>query len=159
LTNANDGSHVDDIRYYHLKIWNQRRWSPASSVQVFLTRIEEFGPDGLLQTNWAGNVPLRWRDQEFVPLVQSVGAAKDVDFCFVRKHEAKLTLMPLLNPNNLSRERIGPCRFVARIEARSNEVDVEPFNLEVAWDGKWDDGDIEMSKHLAVKEFKRKPEK
>ena len=36
---------VDDVRYYHLRTRNERRWSPASEVQVYLTRIEEPGPN------------------------------------------------------------------------------------------------------------------
>lgn len=78
---------------------NERRWSPAKGVQVFLTGVEELGPDGQLRIDWFGNVPMRWRDQEVVPLAQTVGAAKDADFLMVERTEGKVSLMPLLVPN------------------------------------------------------------
>src|SRR5580704_15138943 len=57
----------NDVRFFHLQVWNERRkWSPAHNVQVFLTGIEEEGPDGRYQFTWVGNVPMRWRDQEVV---------------------------------------------------------------------------------------------
>lgn len=85
----------DDSRYYHLQVWNtRRRVSPAKQVQVYLTRLDEPGPSGRPQVVWVGNVPLRWRNQEFVPLAQTIGAPKDCDFCMVQKKDRSLSLMP-----------------------------------------------------------------
>jgi hypothetical protein len=155
LTRQIDGrvEHVDDVRYYHLNIWNARRWTPATGVQVFLTGIEELGPDNLFHLNWIGNVPLRWRDQEVVPILQTIGAAKDCDFCMIQKKKAFVSLMPLLVPNNLKGQREGKCRFVARLQVRSNEADSDEIRIEVAWDGIWEDGDLEMHNHLTVKKL------
>lgn len=154
LTHSNAGvmEHVDDVRYFHLQVWNERRWSAANGVQVFLTRLDEPGPNNQLQVAWVGNVPLRWRDQEVVPLTQTIGAAKDCDFCMVGRKDG-LSLMPLILPNNLSAHRQGKCRFVARLQARSNEADSEVMRIEVAWDGVWEDSDTEMRRHLVVSEL------
>lgn len=141
----------NDIRFFHLQVWNERRkWSPAHGVQIFLTRIEEVGPNGKYQIAWTGNVPMRWRDQEFVPVTEIIGAPKDADFFMVIKQNSLLSLMPLIAPNNLVVHRKGACKFVARFQVRSNESDSEDFSAEVAWDGVWEDGDIEMSNHLHV---------
>ena len=147
---SNLGVVVDDVRYFHLQVWNERRWSPAEQVQVYLTRLAEPGPSDELQVTWVGNVPLRWRDQEVVPLLQTVGAAKDCDFCMVQKKEGTLSLMPLLVPNNLNARRQGKCRFVAWLQVRSNQADSEVIRIQVAWDGLWEDGDTEMKRHLVV---------
>jgi hypothetical protein len=145
--------HVDDSRYYHLHVWNERRWSPAEQVQVFLTRLYEPGPSDDFQLAWAGNVPLRWRDQEFVPLLQTVGAAKDCDLCMVLKKGRTLSLMPLIVPNNLKARWQGKCKFVACVQVRSNQADSEVLRIQVSWDGEWEDGDTEMQRHLDMKEL------
>ena len=145
--------HVDDSRYYHLQVWNKWRWPLAEQVQVCLIRIDEPGPSGNLQVVWTGNVPLRWRHQEFVPLLQTVGSAKDCDFCAVLKKDGALLLMPLLVPNNLNARRQGKCSFVAWVQARSNQADSKVLRVQVSWDGLWEDGDTEMQRHLVVEEL------
>jgi hypothetical protein len=143
----------DDLRFFHLQVWNgRRRWSPAHNAQVFLTSIEEVGPDGRYQITWLGNVPMRWRDQEFTSVTQTIGAQKDADFLMVGKRSRVLSLMPLLAPNNLTVHRQGEFKFIARFQVRSDEADSEDFRVRVAWDGTWEDGDIEMHNHLIVKE-------
>lgn len=142
-----------DVRFFHLLVWNERRtWSPAHGVQVFLSSIEELGPNGKYQVAWVGNVPMRWRDQEFVPVTATIGATKHSDFFMVGKQNLTLSLMPLVAPNNLPVNRQGACRFVARFQVRSNEADSQDFRIEVAWDGVWEDGDVEMGQHLRVEE-------
>jgi hypothetical protein len=34
------------VQRYYILVSNSRRWSPAENTQVFLTRIEEPGPNG-----------------------------------------------------------------------------------------------------------------
>jgi hypothetical protein len=71
----------------------------------------------------------------------------------VGKQNLTLSLMPLLVPNNLAVNRQGACRFIARLQVRSDEADSEDVRIEVAWDGVWEDGDIEMGNHLHVEEL------
>jgi len=127
----------NDVRFFHLQVWNERRrLSPARNAQVFLTHIEEQGPDGRYQVAWTGNVAMRWRDQEIVPVTQTIGAHKDADFFMIGEQTRLLSLMPL----------------IAQFQVRSNEADSETFRVKVAWDGRWEDGDLEMHHHLRVKE-------
>jgi hypothetical protein len=145
----------DEVRFFHLTVRNERRrWATAHQVQVFLVGIEQPGPSGEWQVTWTGNVPMRWRDQEITPFTQTIGAPVDCDFCMVGKFEPVLSLMPLLAPNNLKVHWQGPCKFMTRLQARSTEKDSDELYIQVAWDGKWEDGDIEMKKHLTV-EIKR----
>jgi hypothetical protein len=143
----------NDVRFFHLQVWNERRrWSPAHNAQVFLTSIEEEGPDGRYQVTWLGNVPVHWRDQEFTPVTQTIGAQKDADFLMVGKQSRVLSLTPLLAPNNLTVHWEGGFKFIARFQVRSDEADSEDLRAKVSWDGIWEDGDFEMHKHLHVKE-------
>ena len=148
--------YVDDARFYHLRVSNERRWSPATSVRVYLTRLEEPGPSEALQLVWVGNVPIRWRDQEVVPLLQTIGAAADCDLCRVERRGG-LFLMPLIVPNSLEAHRTGKCKLVVTLQARSTEADSEVLRVGIYWDGRWEDGDAEMKKHLVIDEIPSPP--
>lgn len=40
------------------------------------------------------------------------------------------------------------------LRAQGNERDSPSTRIKIAWDGEWLDGDVEMAKHLVVKELK-----
>jgi len=149
LTDQN-GKFLDDARYYYILVSNSRRWSPAEQTQVFLTRIEVPGPSDDLQVKWFGDIPVRWRNQEFVPLLRTVGPNIDCDFCRVEK-KGILVLMPLVPANNFPVVWKGSCKFVVTLEARSDVADSQMFRVLVTWDGQWDDGVEEMKQHLQIK--------
>ena len=106
IRNVDTGALYDDVRYYHARVSNRRRWLTAEEVQVYLTRVEEPGPDDVLQPTWTGNIPMRWRDQEYVPLTRNIGADADIDLFRIERHHG-LFLMPLLTPHNLNFHRQG----------------------------------------------------
>lgn len=149
LSNALTGQFLDDTRYYYILVSNARRWSPAEQTQVFLTRLEEPGPSGELQVMWFGEIPIRWRNQEYVPVLRTIGPDADCDFCRVEK-KGRLVLMPLVPANNLPTVWTEACKFVATLQARSNLKDSRILRVLVAWDGQWDDGVEEMKKHLVI---------
>ena len=149
LTNALTGEFLDDTRYYYILVANTRRWSPAEQTQVFLTRIEVPGPNGELQLMWFGEIPIRWRNQEFVPVLRTIGPDADCDFCRVEK-KGKLALMPLVPANNLPTVWTGACSFVATLQARSDVADSQMLRVRVSWDGQWHDGVEEMKQHLVI---------
>jgi hypothetical protein len=142
--------YAEQVRYYHLHISNDRRlWSPADNVQVFLIRIEEPGPDGMFQLVWSGDVPMRWRDQEFFPLARTIGPAAHSDLCCVGEQKW-LRLLPLFAPNSLETTKRGSCRIAASLQARSSRVDSPITRVDIAWDGLWDRGDSEMRRHVKI---------
>jgi hypothetical protein len=151
LTNSQTGAYIDDIRYYHLQISNEnRRWSTATNLDVRLIRIEEPGPDSQLQITWMGDIPIHCRHQSLYPLKQEIGSPIDYDLCSVRK-AGILTLHPIIVPNNLNAERKGACQLVASFQVKSSRCDSDIVRVQLSWDGRWDDGDAEMQKHLKVK--------
>lgn len=138
-------------RYYHLRVSNARRWSPAQQVQVVLLRVEEAGADGEWVSVWSGDIPLGWRHQEVLPSVlRTIGPEAWVDLCSVVKDKF-LQIHPLIKPNNLETVRRVPTSFIVTVQARGNEADSEPLRLQISWDGNWHDGAQEMQRHLAVK--------
>jgi hypothetical protein len=151
MRNPDNTQSENDVRFFHLRVWNERRrWSPANNAQVYLTSIEEIGPNGQYQLTWSGNVPMRWRDQEFKSLTQTIGAEQDADLVMANQQRNSVSLMPILAPNNLTVIRQAPCRFVLRLQVRSDEADTEEMRIQVSWDGVWEDGELEMYNHLRV---------
>jgi hypothetical protein len=139
----------EDARYYHARVTNSRRWSPAAQLQVLLLQVEEPGPNGKLHVTWSGAVPLAWRHQELFPPARTIGAPADVDLCSVVK-DKWLQLHPLVRPFNLDVERRSATTLVLSLQAQANEADSPVLRLEIAWDGKWEDGSQEMRRHLSV---------
>lgn len=140
----------EDVRYYHVQVQNYRRWSPANQTQVFLTKLEEPGPDDDLQVTWRGDIPIGWRHQDVHPTARTIGPAADCDLCSVVKGKW-LQLHPLVTPYNLNAQRGEKSILVLTLQARSNEGDSSLVRIQIAWDGEWNDGADEMKRHLTVK--------
>jgi hypothetical protein len=148
--NGETKSRLEEGRYYHLRVSNERRWSPANEVQVFLLRTEEPGPDGELRTTWIGDVPMRWRSQESVPVARTIGPSADADLCCIVKGKS-LELLPLITPYSLTAKWSGNARIVLSLQVRASEADSDIIRVEVSWNGAWEDGTQEMMRHLVVK--------
>ena len=142
------------VRYYHLRIQNTRRWSPASDLGVHLIRIE--GPEvlgeGLLQA-WYGDVPIRCRHQELYPLRRSIGSAIDYDLCSISNAASvsKLSLLPIITPMNLAKDWVTKTHLVASFQAKASDCDSRIVRVEMAWDGQWEAGNAEMHKHFKLR--------
>ncbi len=142
----------ENARYYHLRVSNsRRRWSPATDAQVFLTRLEEPGPNGVFQAVWVGDIPMRWRNQESSPLTRTIGANADSDVCSVGE-KGWMRLMPLITPFSMVAEKkTGPWRVALLLQVRSAQADSPFFRAEISWDGVWEAGDTEIKRHLKIK--------
>ena len=148
---APDGSTRETMgRWYHVRVSNERRWSPATQVQVFLLRVEEPDAAGEFKVTWLGEIPIRWRDQEIKPLVRTIGHADDCDLCSVVE-EKWLELHPLVIPHALDARRRTSCRLIVTLQARGVEADSNLLRVEIAWDGKWSEDADEMAHHMVVK--------
>ncbi len=144
-------SEDEKVRIFHLRVWNARRIQVAHNVRVFLTAIEERGPDDQWYPLWEGNVQMRWKDQEVTPLAQEIGSPCDCDLFMVHKDRKLISLMTLITPNNLKSIWTGESRFIMRLQARSTEKDSAEIRLKISWDGLWEDGELEMmTKHLKI---------
>lgn len=141
----------EDARYYHVNVFNKARWPRATQVQVYLLHLEELGPDGELRITWSGDIPLQWRHQEIHPLARTIGPAADCDLCSTVKGKW-VELNPLIVPNNLTARRREATTMVVSLQARANEAQSAITRFQISWDGKWADGDTEMSSHLVVKQ-------
>jgi hypothetical protein len=142
-------SRMEDARYWHVRVRNERRWFPAHHVQVLLLQIEEPGPNGAPQIKWAGEAPVLWENQELYSAGRAIGASGRVALCSVVKGKC-LALHPLIAPLNMETQRHTACSLILTFQARADEGDSPPLRVRVAWDGKWDDGTQEMRQHLTL---------
>jgi len=136
-------------RYFHLRVTNGRRWSPATGTHVVLLQVEEPGPDGKLQIRWTGDIPLAWRHNTVFPPYRAIGPHAFADLCSVVKGKW-LQLHTVLIPFNLETIRRNATALVASVQARATEGDSNVLRVRIFWDGGWADGAQEMRRHLKV---------
>ena len=141
----------ESARVFHVEVANSVRWPNATQVQVFLIRVEDFGPDGKPTVSWDGELPMRWRLQEINPLLRTVGAPAQCDLLVAVKGKW-IELQPLVTPNNLDARREGKTDVIVTLQARSAEGFSPFLRLRISWDGQWDDGELEMTRHLVINE-------
>ena len=146
-----EGSTRETIgRWYHLRVKNERRWSPATDVQVLLLRVEEPDASGVDKITWAGEIPIRWAHQEISPLLRKVGNSWSCDLCSVIKNEC-VQLHPIIVPFGLDAKRMEASNMTVTMQARSLESDSDPVRVKIAWDGGWADDSKEITRHMVVR--------
>jgi hypothetical protein len=148
---------AEKSRYYHLKVSNPRREvDSVNGVAVTLQRLERRGQDGDYYEEWSGDIPIIWRNELPGGERKVIGTWAECDLCSVVK-DKWLELHVKLQPNDLKvRYLVGqdmPVDFVLTVQARGNEVDSEVQRWRIVWDGRWEDGGVEMRKHLSVTRF------
>jgi hypothetical protein len=150
-----DGPTIDTFsRWYHVRVENKRRWSPATDVRLLLLRLEQRDAAGQYQTTWVGEIPLQWSNPQITPLAPTVGPAYDCDLCSVLRQPSRqhtLSLHPIIQPFNLPTHWQTPIQVALTLQARSLDTDSHLFRVEIAWDGQWADDADQMAKHLVVR--------
>lgn len=150
-TPVNLGERTTVGRWYHGRVENARRWSPASQVQVFLLQLEEKSADGGMHVTWTGEIPVRWKHQEASPAARPFGHPFDFDLCSVVK-DKWVEIHPIVLPFNLNSRHRTASSMVATFQARGIESDSNLLRVSIAWDGGWSDDAEEMKRHMVVKE-------
>jgi hypothetical protein len=142
-----------EARYYHLRVSNDKRFAVAHEAQAVMASIEREGPNAQPQTVYTVALPLTWRNQRELdprPTRNVGGIPHESALFFVRQDGLFLT--PMVVPNNLPSRYPSGSRVVlwVTVQARSLEADSEASRFQIAWDGIWERGEAEMSRHLVV---------
>ena len=149
LANSPAG-HIPDVRYYYIRVENSNPASPITSASLNLVRVEKPGPDGEPQIIWTGDSPIRCRNQELYPVKQDIGSPIDYDAFCITKQPTQLRFFPIAAPTNLAGAWEGPCSLIVLFLVKSAETSSEAITVKIDWDGKWEDGDTEMAKHIKI---------
>ena len=150
---SNEATRIAEARFYHLRVTNTRRWSPATDTRIVLLQSEEPGPDGRLQVRWTGDIPLAWRHNSVFPPFRVVGPDAYADLCSV-VNGSWMQLHTLAKPVTLNTIRSEASTIVLSLQAQSTQASSAPLRLRISWDGLFEKGAQEMQKHLTIKEEK-----
>ena len=149
LTKITNGT---PVRYYHLIVTNDRKWSPAQNVRVLLTKILQPAADGSwVDRSFSGPLQLTWQFPQFHVRFPFIGPDDVSDLGYIPKGQ-KFSLSPYVVPNNFNGFVEGNQSIRVEIIAVADNGQSRPILIEIAWNGNWSDEAGEMSRHLVVKE-------
>ena len=147
-----DGS-TTPARYYHLKVSNKNRWSPATNVRVVITGIAIPAADGqYVSQGLTGPLQLTWRFDKFHPAMYSTVGSDDICDLGGIKQGEKFSLTPYIFPNNFQGHLEANRRMLIEVKAIADNAESRTVCIEISWDGKWEDDTKKMAEHLVVKE-------
>lgn len=120
---------------------------------MLLTNIYKKGPDGSWQEKtFSGPSHVMWRWPQHTPPHLTVGPPSIATFGALLEGEDRFQLQLYFSPNNLDRFiRVDdPTRltFVAVSDATKSI----PITIELAWDGEFHKGIVEMNHHCMIKQ-------
>jgi hypothetical protein len=140
-------------RYYHLRVWNERRTVPAHNVRVVIKTLYRPCADRTMsQITLSGPLQLAWFFQGLNPQFQTIGAESTCDLGHLRKGE-HFQLTTLFHHISFDHTVKKDQKIIVILLALSDEVESNELKLEIAWDGTWSDDSDEMVKHMVVKQL------
>lgn len=140
-------------RYFHLRVWNERRATPAHNIRVVIKSIYQPSADGTMsQTPLSGPLQLAWRFQGSNPQFQTIGAESICDLGYLRKGE-DFKLSTFIHHISFDPIVKKGQKIIAALVALSDEGESNELKLGISWDGKWCDDSDEFVKHMVVKEL------
>jgi hypothetical protein len=141
-------------RYYKLRVWNDRKWSPARNVRVNLKSIFKPSADGTLTPQpLSGPLQLTW--QWIVPQYPTLGAGEEI-CTFANLLQGELfELSPYIKPNNFVGFLRANERMVIEVAVVSDTAESEPLFLDLSWNGQWSDDTIAMRTNMVIKQTRR----
>ena len=150
LTSPDGNQRQSEGRWYHVKVENDRRFSPATQTQVLMLEIQEPDAAGEMKSIWLGAMPLKWRSVGYLPFGKTIGYWAECDLCSVVK-EGWLEIHPIIVEFPMKPQRTAKCRFIVVLQARSVEADSNVLRIEIAWDGQWSNDTDQMARHLVLR--------
>lgn len=137
-----------DSRWFHVEVENQRRnLVPATGVQVFLQKIDEFDSAvGQWRVAWsASEIPIGWKNQNIKPPALTIGRPDGCDlFSIIRADPPVLSIHPLIGVFSLNTQWRAACRLLLTLQARSVEADSNILQVEITWNGRLSDNPVQL---------------
>jgi hypothetical protein len=156
LDDATLTSHSDTDKkgwYYHLRVKNGRRTSPASNVRLLLTGVQKKGPDDSWQERkFSGPVQVTWRWPQQIPQFATIGPDEHSTFARILEGSNTIELRLYWCPMNLIATISPHDKTRLHFKAVSDTTESKSLIVEIAWDGQFEQGTTEMGKHMVVHE-------
>jgi hypothetical protein len=140
-------------RYYHLRVWNDRRASAAHNVRVVIKTLYRPSADGTMsQAPLSGPLQLSWQFQGSNPQFQTIGAESTCDLGFLRQGEP-FRLSTLFHHISFDPTVVERQKAIVALVALSDEGESNELKLEIAWDGIWSEDSDVIVRHMVVKQL------
>jgi len=140
-------------RYYHLRVWNERRAAPAHNVRIVIKSLYRPSADGTMsQITLSGPLQMAWQFQGSNPQFQTIGAESTCDLGCLRQGEV-FRLSTLFHHISFNSTIESGQKIIVGIIALSDEVESNELKLEIAWDGNWSEDSDEMLRHMVIKQL------
>ena len=140
-------------RYYHLRVLNERRASPAHNVRVVIKALYRPNADGSMsQSPLSGPLQLAWQFQGSNPQFQTIGAESTCDLGFLRQGEP-FNLSALFRSISFDPTVQQGQKAIVVLMALSDEGESNELKLEIAWDGVWSEDSDVIVRHMVVKQL------
>lgn len=141
-------------RYYKLRVWNDRKWSPARNVRVVLKSIFKPAADASLTPQpLSGPLQLTW--QWIVPQYPTLGAGEEICTFADLVQGEQFALSPYITPNNFAGFLKANERMVIEVAVVSDTAESEPLFLDLSWNGQWSEDTMAMLTNVVIKETRR----
>lgn len=154
-TSLNNSKSSIPTIYYHLKIINERTWSPAKNCKVKLSAVEKNMMNGDVKKFSFNALPtFSWAPAELNG--HNMDISHEQSFDFLRLIQGKDHIEPVLIsfPNNFDGfvNREEKVKYTMVISADGYKSPAQTF--EVYWNGKWDDDMNNMADNVQINELK-----
>ncbi|MCK4436112.1 hypothetical protein KAU87_04800 [Candidatus Bathyarchaeota archaeon] len=140
--------------YYHLRVSNKRKWSPAKSVRILLTSLAKKRADGSFYPDTLiAPLQLTWAYPNFHELLPTIADEDTCDVGFLDENARRFSLSTYITPNNFQ-GFVTPNEAIQIhvIATAHNYTMKKPLVLEISWDGQWSDNMDTMNRHLVIRE-------
>jgi len=140
-------------RYYKLRVWNNRKWSPARNVRVMLKSIYKPAADGTFNPQpISGPLQLTWL--WVTPQFPTIGAGEEI-CTFANLVEGEyFKLSTYTTPNNFVGFLKANERMIIEIAVVSDTMESKSLFIDISWNGKWSDDTNEMLNNLVINDNK-----
>lgn len=140
--------------YYHLKVRNERKSSPARSTRIFVVEIQKKSADGTYYyLPHVAPLPLVWTHQRFHEFAPTIGPEDRCDLGHVDQGADRFKLeLPYL-PTNFDGHLASGESMRVSIKALAHNGEMKkPLVLQISWNGEWDPDSSVMKRNLVIEE-------
>ena len=138
-------------RFYHLRVSNGRRSSPAKGVRIVLAGLARTAADhSLTALPLTGPIQLTWQFPRQSPQYPTIGPDHTCDLGHAEDGSG-FSLSTYLTPNNFQGKIVQNQRMRVEIRGIAENCESKALFLEIAWDGAWSEDTLDMRRHLVVK--------
>lgn len=141
-----------EVRYYHVRVYNELRVFPARKVRLLLTRIYEkqIEDPEFWDTGFRGPLEMSWRFGADAERYPTVGPDMLADLCYVPVNHDRVFLCPRVIPSNFQGVVLQGYMLRLELVASSDYNDSNVLWVDVIWHGGWTSDDEVMARHLQI---------